>query len=132
MFGDRLKYIHHVWTEHLNVDLETCCFCSEVVYIWWLSLFQKGSLFVCWTVPILVFMFQLVCDCLSVGTNMLLPSLGDRMELLHSLLPQTPHCWNVLSQGQVSSNTAGTLYVICEICMSILYKCINSYTVTLM
>ncbi|KAL4227433.1 putative E3 ubiquitin-protein ligase herc1 [Mactra antiquata] len=42
----------------------------------------------------------LVSECLCVGTQLLLPSLGDRMELLHSLLPQSPYCWKALSKGQ--------------------------------
>lgn len=43
---------------------------------------------------------QALYDSLSVGTQLLLPSLEDRMELLHSLLPQSPECWNALSNGQ--------------------------------
>lgn len=33
---------------------------------------------------------------------MLLPPLRERMELLHSLLPQGPDRWESLSKGQVS------------------------------
>lgn len=35
---------------------------------------------------------------------MLLPPLRERMELLHSLLPQGPDRWESLSKGQVRSN----------------------------
>lgn len=35
---------------------------------------------------------------------MLLPPLRERMELLHSLLPQGPDRWESLSKGQVSSS----------------------------
>ncbi|XP_052792636.1 probable E3 ubiquitin-protein ligase HERC1 isoform X1 [Mya arenaria] len=42
-----------------------------------------------------------VCECLSVGTSLLLPSLGERLELLHSLLPQSPEAWKALSKGQM-------------------------------
>lgn len=34
---------------------------------------------------------------------MLLPPLRERMELLHSLLPQGPDRWESLSKGQVRS-----------------------------
>lgn len=34
---------------------------------------------------------------------MLLPPLRERMELLHSLLPQGPDRWESLSKGQVGS-----------------------------
>ncbi|KAH3837497.1 hypothetical protein DPMN_110888 [Dreissena polymorpha] len=43
---------------------------------------------------------EAVCECLSEGTSLLLPSLGERLELLHSLLPQSPNAWNSLSKGQ--------------------------------
>jgi len=35
---------------------------------------------------------------------MLLPPLRERMELLHSLLPQGPDRWESLSKGQVRSS----------------------------
>ena len=40
-------------------------------------------------------------ETLSVGATMLLPPLRERMELLHSLLPQGPDRWESLSKGQV-------------------------------
>ncbi|KAL1007751.1 hypothetical protein UPYG_G00091160 [Umbra pygmaea] len=43
---------------------------------------------------------EAVMDTLSVGATMLLPPLGERMELLHSLLPQGPDRWENLSKGQ--------------------------------
>lgn len=44
---------------------------------------------------------QAVIETLSVGATMLLPPLRERMELLHSLLPQGPDRWESLSKGQV-------------------------------
>ncbi|XP_023674598.2 probable E3 ubiquitin-protein ligase HERC1 isoform X1 [Paramormyrops kingsleyae] len=41
-----------------------------------------------------------VIETLSVGATMLLPPLRERMELLHSLLPQGPDRWGSLSKGQ--------------------------------
>ncbi|TRY89487.1 hypothetical protein DNTS_016060 [Danionella cerebrum] len=41
-----------------------------------------------------------VIETLSVGATMLLPPLRERMELLHSLLPQGPDRWESLSKGQ--------------------------------
>lgn len=46
---------------------------------------------------------QAVIETLSVGATMLLPPLRERMELLHSLLPQGPDRWESLSKGQVPS-----------------------------
>uniref|UniRef100_A0A3Q3XB61 HECT-type E3 ubiquitin transferase n=1 Tax=Mola mola TaxID=94237 RepID=A0A3Q3XB61_MOLML len=43
---------------------------------------------------------EAVIDTLSVGATMLLPPLRERMELLHSLLPQGPDRWESLSKGQ--------------------------------
>lgn len=48
-----------------------------------------------------VFYHQVVIETLSVGATMLLPPLRERMELLHSLLPQGPDRWESLSKGQV-------------------------------
>lgn len=47
---------------------------------------------------------QAVIETLSVGATMLLPPLRERMELLHSLLPQGPDRWESLSKGQVVQN----------------------------
>ncbi|XP_037835872.1 probable E3 ubiquitin-protein ligase HERC1 isoform X2 [Kryptolebias marmoratus] len=41
-----------------------------------------------------------VIETLSVGATMLLPPLRERMELLHTLLPQGPDRWESLSKGQ--------------------------------
>ncbi|XP_028981614.2 probable E3 ubiquitin-protein ligase HERC1 isoform X4 [Esox lucius] len=43
---------------------------------------------------------EAVMETLSVGATMLLPPLRERMELLHSLLPQGPDRWENLSKGQ--------------------------------
>ncbi|XP_043933675.1 probable E3 ubiquitin-protein ligase HERC1 isoform X2 [Protopterus annectens] len=43
---------------------------------------------------------EAVMETLSVGATMLLPPLRERMELLHSLLPQGPDRWESLSKGQ--------------------------------
>ncbi|XP_018619035.1 probable E3 ubiquitin-protein ligase HERC1 isoform X2 [Scleropages formosus] len=43
---------------------------------------------------------ETVIETLSVGATMLLPPLRERMELLHSLLPQGPDRWESLSKGQ--------------------------------
>ncbi|XP_062869323.1 probable E3 ubiquitin-protein ligase HERC1 isoform X2 [Trichomycterus rosablanca] len=43
---------------------------------------------------------EAVIETLSVGATMLLPPLRERMELLHSLLPQGPERWESLSKGQ--------------------------------
>ncbi|KAI4830772.1 hypothetical protein KUCAC02_002385 [Chaenocephalus aceratus] len=43
---------------------------------------------------------EAVIETLSVGATMLLPPLRERMELLHSLLPQGPDRWESLSKGQ--------------------------------
>ncbi|XP_013415684.1 probable E3 ubiquitin-protein ligase HERC1 isoform X1 [Lingula anatina] len=43
---------------------------------------------------------QAVSETLSVGAPLLLPPLRERMELLHSLLPQGPERWNSLTKGQ--------------------------------
>ncbi|XP_070543560.1 probable E3 ubiquitin-protein ligase HERC1 isoform X2 [Ptychodera flava] len=43
---------------------------------------------------------QAVSETLSVGAPLLLPPLRERMELLHSLLPQGPDRWDGLSRGQ--------------------------------
>ncbi|XP_034753665.1 probable E3 ubiquitin-protein ligase HERC1 isoform X10 [Etheostoma cragini] len=43
---------------------------------------------------------EAVIETLSVGATMLLPPLRERMELLHSLLPQGPDRWENLSKGQ--------------------------------
>lgn len=49
--------------------------------------------------------YQAVIETLSVGATMLLPPLRERMELLHSLLPQGPDRWESLSKGQVTSQS---------------------------
>ncbi|XP_033842077.1 probable E3 ubiquitin-protein ligase HERC1 isoform X2 [Periophthalmus magnuspinnatus] len=43
---------------------------------------------------------EAVIETLSVGATMLLPPLRERMELLHTLLPQGPDRWESLSKGQ--------------------------------
>lgn len=52
-----------------------------------------------------MFSHQAVIETLSVGATMLLPPLRERMELLHSLLPQGPDRWESLSKGQVDLKT---------------------------
>ena len=51
-------------------------------------------------------------EALSIGAPLLLPPLRERMELLHSLLPQGPDCWNTLSRGQVSQGYIERLGVV--------------------
>uniref|UniRef100_H3AIW9 B30.2/SPRY domain-containing protein n=1 Tax=Latimeria chalumnae TaxID=7897 RepID=H3AIW9_LATCH len=41
-----------------------------------------------------------VVETLSIGASLLLPPLRERIELLHSLLPQGPDRWDSLSKGQ--------------------------------
>ncbi|GAB1606906.1 hypothetical protein Ahia01_000973300, partial [Argonauta hians] len=43
---------------------------------------------------------QAVIETLSIGAPLLLPPLKERMELLHSLLPQGSDRWDTLSRGQ--------------------------------
>ncbi|KAK7467957.1 hypothetical protein BaRGS_00036800 [Batillaria attramentaria] len=43
---------------------------------------------------------QAVSSTLSIGACLLLPPLRERMELLHSLLPQGPGSWDTLTRGQ--------------------------------
>ncbi|ELU01327.1 hypothetical protein CAPTEDRAFT_215878, partial [Capitella teleta] len=43
---------------------------------------------------------EAVNESLSIGAPLLLPPLAERMELLHTLLPQGPTCWGSLSRGQ--------------------------------
>ncbi|XP_028822113.1 probable E3 ubiquitin-protein ligase HERC1 [Denticeps clupeoides] len=43
---------------------------------------------------------EAVIETLSMGATMLLPPLRERMELLHTLLPQGPERWESLSKGQ--------------------------------
>ena len=45
---------------------------------------------------------QAVNEALSVGASLLLPPLLERMEVLHSLLPQTPDGWESLTVGEVN------------------------------
>ena len=51
--------------------------------------------------------YQAVTESLSIGAPLLLPPLQERMELLHTLLPQGPEGWDSLSRGQVG------IYVMC-------------------
>ena len=48
--------------------------------------------------------FQAVSETLTVGASLLLPPLAERMEILHSLLPQSPGCWYALTKGQVGQD----------------------------
>lgn len=57
------------------------------------------------TAVLCLFAHQVVIETLSVGATMLLPPLRERMELLHSLLPQGPDRWESLSKGQVPERT---------------------------
>ncbi|RUS88143.1 hypothetical protein EGW08_004105, partial [Elysia chlorotica] len=64
------------------------------------------------TKPLRVLLFRLVdtntpepiqkavTDTLTIGASLLLPPLRERMELLHSLLPQGPNSWESLTKGQ--------------------------------
>ena len=45
---------------------------------------------------------EAVNEALSVGASLLLPPLPERMEVLHSLLPEAPDKWNSLTVGEVS------------------------------
>ena len=45
---------------------------------------------------------QVVNEALSVGASLLLPPLPERMDVLHSLLPQAPDSWDNLTRGEVS------------------------------
>lgn len=56
-----------------------------------------------------MFYRQVVIETLSVGATMLLPPLRERMELLHSLLPQGPDRWESLSKGQVPHGSTAFL-----------------------
>ena len=47
-----------------------------------------------------------VQEALHVGAQMLLPSLQEKMELLHSLLPQGAGTWSALTRGEVSVKTS--------------------------
>ena len=51
---------------------------------------------------VLCLVTQAVSETLSVGAALLLPPLRERMELLHSLLPQGFDGCDGLSRGQVS------------------------------
>ena len=48
--------------------------------------------------------FQSVTETLTIGASLLLPPLRERMELLHSLLPQGPESWENLTKGQVEDD----------------------------
>ena len=63
-------------------------------------------------------LFQAVSECLSVGAPLLLPPLRERMELLHSLLPQGPDGWSSLTRGQVQL-LAVTVLVPCLVVKSL-------------
>ncbi|TUG88269.1 putative E3 ubiquitin-protein ligase HERC1 [Bagarius yarrelli] len=54
---------------------------------------------------------EAVIETLSVGATMLLPPLRERMELLHSLLPQGPDRWESLSKGQVTCRVCVCVFV---------------------
>ena len=56
----------------------------------------------CLSHPSFSFLVQAVSSTLSIGACLLLPPLRERMELLHSLLPQGPGSWDSLTKGQVS------------------------------
>ena len=47
---------------------------------------------------------QAVNEALSVGASLLLPPLPERMEVLHSLLPQASDKWDSLTVGEVMYN----------------------------
>ena len=49
-----------------------------------------------------MFVLQVVNEALSVGASLLLPPLPERMDVLHSLLPQAPDSWDNLTRGEVS------------------------------
>lgn len=56
---------------------------------------------------------------------MLLPPLRERMELLHSLLPQGPDRWESLSKGQVRSpeHLRGAAAAAEDLMLSVLLNC---------
>lgn len=51
---------------------------------------------------ICVWFAQAVNEALSVGAPLLLPPLLERMEVLHTLLPQGPEGWDSLTVGEVN------------------------------
>ena len=52
---------------------------------------------------VLIYVFiKAVNEALSVGASLLLPPLPERMEVLHSLLPQAPDSWDSLTVGEVN------------------------------
>ena len=46
-----------------------------------------------------------VQEALNVGAQMLLPSLQEKIELLHALLPQGADTWDSLTRGEVNNFT---------------------------
>ena len=44
-----------------------------------------------------------VQEALNVGAQMLLPSLQEKIELLHALLPQGADTWDSLTRGEVNN-----------------------------
>lgn len=68
---------------------------------------------------ILIFL-QAVSEILKVGASLLLPPLRERMELLHSLLPQGQGRWDSLSRGKVGVNRIRVIFY---------YQCIYSEVV---
>ena len=52
---------------------------------------------------LLIYVFlKAVNGALSVGASLLLPPLPERMEVLHTLLPQAPDSWDSLTLGEVN------------------------------
>ncbi|GFO36542.1 HECT and rld domain-containing e3 ubiquitin protein ligase family member 1, partial [Plakobranchus ocellatus] len=102
-FSNKQQHQHFVLlclkllTSHLSLAL-TCGLGSEVL----------GNQ----TRPLRILLFRLidtntpeliqkaVTDTLNIGASLLLPPLRERMELLHSLLPQGPDSWDSLTKGQ--------------------------------
>lgn len=64
-------------------------------------------------------------EALSVGASLLLPPLPERMEVLHSLLPQAPDSWDSLTVGEVINVVTYT--VTCIKSLKSLDQCIKSF-----
>lgn len=82
---------HREWT----FFLEIVCMCSTIFYLFWAQILNFAFRLV--DIPTPSSVKTVVSETLAVGAPMLLPPLKERMELLHSLLPQGPD----LSNGQV-------------------------------
>lgn len=76
------------------IELVCCYVCEVFVNILWLCLRLVD-------IRLPESVEQYVSEALAVGAPLLLPPLQERMELLHSLLPQGPEKWDAMSRGEV-------------------------------